>query len=59
MGRARAVPSDVRESLAGFPRQALHAILIGFHHPVSGEYLEFSSHLPRDIRELVKLLEGV
>src|SRR5260221_238959 len=59
LGRARAVPSEMRERLTSFPRQALHAILIGFHHPVSGKYLEFSSHLPRDIRGLVKLLEGV
>jgi len=59
LGRLRSMPSEMRERLTSFPRQALHAILIGFHHPVSGEYLEFSSHLPRDIEELVTLLEGV
>jgi 23S rRNA pseudouridine1911/1915/1917 synthase len=59
IGRLRALPEEARERLTAFPRQALHAILIGFHHPVSGEYLEFSSRLPRDMAELVKGLEAL
>jgi 23S rRNA pseudouridine1911/1915/1917 synthase len=59
LGRVRALPSEVRERLIGFPRQALHAMLIGFYHPVSGEYVEFSSPFPNDIGELIKLLEAV
>jgi 23S rRNA pseudouridine1911/1915/1917 synthase len=41
-----------------FPRQALHANLLGFTHPASGDYLEFTSPLPQDIEELIQVLEG-
>jgi 23S rRNA pseudouridine1911/1915/1917 synthase len=59
LGRLRTVPSAARDRLTDFPRQALHAMVIGFHHPVSGEYLEFVSHLPPDMAELIELLEAL
>lgn len=37
----------------GFVRQALHAASLGFDHPVTGEWVEFSSELPADMRELI------
>ena len=37
----------------GFVRQALHAASLGFDHPVTGEYLEFSADLPADMQELI------
>ncbi len=39
-----------------FPRQALHAATLKFHHPVTGQKLEFSSELPKDMRKLVDRL---
>lgn len=36
-----------------FLRQMLHAELLGFSHPVSGAYMEFSSPLPGDMREVL------
>ena len=39
-----------------FPRQALHAAYLKFFHPVTGEPLEFTSDLPRDLRKLVERL---
>ena len=39
-----------------FPRQALHAHYLCFHHPVTGEKMEFSSDLPKDMRKLVDRL---
>lgn len=36
-----------------FHRQALHAAVLGFIHPVSGERLRFESELPADMRELI------
>ncbi len=39
-----------------FPRQALHASFLGFHHPVTGKKMEFASELPRDMRRLVDRL---
>jgi len=44
--------------LKGFPRQALHAYLLGFQHPVTADPLEFSSNLPKDITDLLGILEG-
>ena len=41
------------EYIAKFPRQALHAGLLGFHHPVTQDALRFESALPPD---LVRLL---
>jgi 23S rRNA pseudouridine1911/1915/1917 synthase len=44
-------------AIAGFPRQALHARLLGFSHPVTGETLTFESPLPADMAELLTNLE--
>ena len=41
------------EAAAAFPRQALHAAILGFEHPITGESLNFSSNLPQDLRNLV------
>lgn len=40
------------------PRQALHAVELGFVHPKSGERLQFMSGLPRDLRELIARVSG-
>jgi len=37
----------------GFQRQALHAAVLGFIHPVTGEHLSFASELPTDMRRLI------
>jgi len=39
-------------------RQALHSHILGFVHPVSKKYMEFSAPLPRDMQELINRLEG-
>ena len=36
------------------PRQALHAKTLGFVHPVSGEYMRFSSELPEDMAQCIE-----
>ena len=38
------------------PRQFLHAVKIGFKHPVSGEWMEFESGLPEDLEKARSLL---
>jgi 23S rRNA pseudouridine1911/1915/1917 synthase len=45
--------------LVSFPRQALHAYLIGFRHPFSSETLRFSSTIPADISQLIDCLERI
>ena len=48
-------PAKLRSLLKDlhFERQALHAASLGFDHPVTGEWIEFSSDLPTDMRELI------
>jgi 23S rRNA pseudouridine1911/1915/1917 synthase len=36
-----------------FPRQMLHAELLGFTHPATGAYLEFSSPVPEDMAKRI------
>jgi 23S rRNA pseudouridine1911/1915/1917 synthase len=36
-----------------FKRQALHAVSLGFIHPITGEKLDFESALPDDIQDLL------
>jgi 23S rRNA pseudouridine1911/1915/1917 synthase len=38
------------------PRQMLHAETLGFTHPHTGEFLEFSSPIPDDMKERIKRL---
>jgi len=35
-------------------RQFVHAARIGFHHPTTGEYLEFESELPEDLEQALE-----
>ena len=46
---------QVREALKrlNFHRQALHAAVLGFIHPVTGDQLRFTSDLPPDMEELI------
>ena len=39
-------------------RQFLHAHLLGFQHPVTGQYLEFTSPLPEELRRTMEALES-
>ena len=41
-----------------FPGQVLHAGVLGFKHPVTGEYLEFSAPLPEDFENLLTELRN-
>ena len=40
----------------GAKRQMLHAGVLGFVHPVTGEYMEFSSPLPQDFEDVLAKL---
>ena len=54
-GRTRTVHRDVLNQL-DFRRQALHAAVLGFIHPVSKENLTFKSAVPSDMQELFRAL---
>jgi 23S rRNA pseudouridine1911/1915/1917 synthase len=51
--KANRLPDAVGLTVRQFPRQALHAFLIAFEHPVTGEALRFESPLPQDMDALV------
>jgi 23S rRNA pseudouridine1911/1915/1917 synthase len=52
------LPPDGRNALAALGRQALHAYLLVFEHPVTGEILEFRAELPADFARLRHVLAG-
>jgi 23S rRNA pseudouridine1911/1915/1917 synthase len=47
-----AAPVRAAIEAAGLTRQALHAAVLGFVHPVTGARLRFESSLPADIEKL-------
>jgi 23S rRNA pseudouridine1911/1915/1917 synthase len=47
---------SARQQLIGLNRQALHATLLGFRHPATGEILRFESPLPVDLQQLTRAL---
>jgi 23S rRNA pseudouridine1911/1915/1917 synthase len=56
-GRAVTRLGPAGAAIAAFPRQALHARLLGFSHPATGERLTFESPLPADLFGLKRNLE--
>jgi 23S rRNA pseudouridine1911/1915/1917 synthase len=55
-GKKTLVAAGGKKTIA-FPRQMLHAETLGFVHPATGEYLEFSAHPPPDMSEKIRELE--
>ena len=51
-GRSNAKLRPILNRL-NFKRQALHAAILGFKHPVSGKSMRFESQIPPDMRELI------
>jgi 23S rRNA pseudouridine1911/1915/1917 synthase len=56
--KAQLLGPAAREVLAALDRQALHAHMLGFEHPSTGQFLEFSSELPVDLIRLRHALKG-
>ena len=58
-GRAR-IPKGASEELTamirGFDRQALHAAMLRFEHPITGELLEFHAPVPNDMVVMAEAL---
>ncbi len=55
-GRRATMPPDALAMIRSFNRQALHAYVIGFDHPLRGDKIRLTSELPRDIKDLIKIL---
>ncbi|MBI5236260.1 MAG: RluA family pseudouridine synthase [Deltaproteobacteria bacterium] len=48
----------VHDEIKKIKRQMLHAKTLGFVHPSTGEYLEFSSLIPDDMRALIGIISA-
>jgi 23S rRNA pseudouridine1911/1915/1917 synthase len=54
--KARQLSAGARVALAALGRQALHAAVLGFEHPITGEPLHFESPPPKDFSSLINAL---
>jgi len=52
------VKAGVVEVVEAFARPALHAATLGFSHPASGEFLQFSAPVPEDMTAVLQRLRG-
>ncbi|MCT8997974.1 RluA family pseudouridine synthase [Chelativorans intermedius] len=52
--KARRLPPPLAEMAAAFPRQALHARLLAFRHPETGDIMRFEAPVPADMAELIE-----
>ena len=50
--KAETLPVSLKRAILGLGRQALHAAVLGFHHPRTGLPLQFVSQLPKDLKAL-------
>ncbi len=57
--KLRNIDSDLERSLLKLNRQFLHAKTLGFIHPKSGKELKFSSILPQDLENILKMLRKI
>lgn len=55
---ARAFSPETAQKVQEFNRQALHAAVLGFEHPVNGKMMRFEAALPEDMAGLVNALGG-
>ncbi|MEP2640553.1 RluA family pseudouridine synthase [Roseobacter sp.] len=51
----KALNASAAEAIKAFPRQALHAAVLGFEHPISGVAMRFEAPLPQDIVDLLAI----
>jgi 23S rRNA pseudouridine1911/1915/1917 synthase len=56
--KANRLSEQSRNALGALNRQALHAAILGFEHPRSGEFLRFESPLPSDMEALLQALRA-
>jgi 23S rRNA pseudouridine1911/1915/1917 synthase len=54
----KAINAKGIDAVQGFARQALHAAVLGFVHPVNGENVRFEAEIPTDMQRLIEALRG-
>ena len=58
-GRLAKADAEHRAAILAFGRQALHAHLLGFDHPRSGERVRYTADIPQDMEDLLENLESL
>jgi len=56
--KTSALSPEATEAIGQFSRQALHARVLGFDHPVTAEHLRFEVPPPADMADLIGVLRG-
>lgn len=56
--KANRLPEAARKTVTAFSRQALHAHLLQFEHPRSGQIMRFEAELPDDMLVLIQALRA-
>ncbi|NJM35773.1 MAG: RluA family pseudouridine synthase [Rhodomicrobium sp.] len=54
--KSRLLRAEAQSAIIFLNRQALHAAVLGFLHPISRKYLQFRSELPDDMRGVLDVL---
>ena len=57
--KANRLPEPVKAVVDAFPRQALHAAMLAFEHPSTGEVMRFEADMPQDMRALVEAVRAL
>ncbi len=55
--KSNALAEPGRSAVRAFHRQALHAAVLGFAHPVTGEEMRFEAPIPADLSALIAAFE--
>ena len=56
--KVKNIDPNIEETILKLDRQFLHAKVLGFIHPKTGEHLEFSSNLPKNLNDILKKLRN-
>ncbi len=57
--KVQKLPDPIKRAVEHLNRQALHARTLGFSHPASGEYMEFSSPPPADLQDAIDAFAAI
>lgn len=57
--KANLLPDDAKAVVNGFHRQALHAFLLAFEHPTTGEVMHFEAPVPDDMAAVMEAFQAI
>ncbi|ATN35320.1 RNA pseudouridine synthase [Rhizobium sp. ACO-34A] len=57
--KANLLPEPAKSIVNGFHRQALHAYLLAFEHPATGETMAFEAPIPDDMQQIIDALQTI